>query len=93
MSKKKAVSNYELLEFIKENVAMKSDMDQQFEDMTDILDNHTQQLLEIKQEIVFDRKRISRVEYRTERLLGEALPAVDGAFEDKYRGDQGVPTR
>ena len=36
----------------------------------------------------FQDKRISRVEFRTEKLLGKKLTTTDADFEEKYQGEQ-----
>jgi len=118
----KDISNSELLEFIKENVAMKSEMATK-EDLTSLATKEDLTSLATKEELkkyiskkdladsenrvidvieklstrvkrVLDedypaqKKRISRVEFRTEKLLGKKLKITDADFEDKYRGEQ-----
>ena len=74
---------------------IRNDLSESEKRIKQTLDAHTQSLdgiskdvQDIKREIVFDRKRISRVEFRTEKLLGKKLTTTDADFEEKYRGEQ-----
>ncbi len=41
----------------------------------------------LDEDYVFNLKRISRVEYRTKKVLGEKVDKVDAEFEEQYQGE------
>lgn len=118
---KKKITNAELLDFIKENVATKtelenlakkSDLDSIKADIVSIKADmltksdfekfKTEEFQPFKSDIEklatrvnkfidedypFSLKRLSRVDYRTKKLLGNKIDAVDDEFEDQYQGE------
>ncbi len=125
---KKKVTNTELFEFIKENVAMKSEiaLKSDFEMIKTGLDSIKADIVSIKADMVkkndFEQfqkeefqplkstieklatkvkkfvdedypaslKRISRVDYRTTKILGDEVQTVDAEFEEQYDGEAGL---
>lgn len=101
---KETVSNAELLEFIKDNVAMKSEMIskdnlKEYVSKNDLVQSENRVInaiekLSTRVKRVIDedypaqKKRISRVEFRTEKFLGNKLATTDAHFEHKYRGEK-----
>jgi len=93
----KDVSNGELLKFIQENVPTKTELanvQKALDENTTTLNSHTASLdgitknvNTVTQELVFDRKRISRVEFQAKKLLGKKLDKTNVEFEEQYKGD------
>ncbi len=102
MPKEKDISNSELLEFIKDTVATKEDLKELAtkEDVKKDIAESEKRVIDVIEKLstkvkrVLDedypaqKKRISRVEFRTEKLLGNKLTTTDTDFEEKYRGEQ-----
>jgi DNA repair ATPase RecN len=94
----KEVTNGELLKFIQENVPTKTELaniQKTLDEHTATLNSHTvsldgitNDLKTVKQELTFDRKRISRLESHTKKLLGKKLDKANADFEEEYKGEQ-----
>ena len=86
---KKEPSNAELLGFIKENVATKSDLKRELgavqRDLKGDIAAVRRDVNKLDTERAATNQRLSRVEFRTDKLLGPKVPAVDAEFEEQRR--------
>jgi peptidoglycan hydrolase CwlO-like protein len=72
---------------IKDNMATKTELAQAKADLTSEIEELATGVKKLTDELPFNRKRISRVEFHTKTLLGKKLDKTNAAFEEQYRGE------